>query len=119
MLADDDDFSDVLRYEPSQDERTMAMFCHLGGLMGFMVPLIIWLIKKDESKFVDLNGKEALNFQLTLLIGHLVAGVTICFTFGLFNLALMVYGIVYTVLAGMAANRGERFRYPVCLRLVT
>src|SRR5438105_972285 len=48
-----------------KDERMMAMFCHLGGILGgFILPLVIWLIKKDESRYIDYHGKEALNFQI-------------------------------------------------------
>ncbi|HMC67145.1 MAG TPA: DUF4870 domain-containing protein [Gemmataceae bacterium] len=105
---------------PTQDERTMAMLCHLGGaLLGFLVPLIIWLIKKDQSKFVDDQGKEALNFHITLLIGHVIGGVLICFTFGLINFAVWVLGIVFGIIGAMAANRGERYRYPFAIRMIT
>ena len=98
----------------------MAMLCHLGGaLLGFLVPLIIWLIKKDQSKFVDDQGKEALNFHITLLIGHVIGGVLICFTFGLINFAVWVLGIVFGIIGAMAANRGERYRYPFAIRMIT
>ena len=55
------------------DERTMGMLAHiLGGVTNFLGPLIIWLIKKDESPFVNDQGKEALNFQITIAIGYVV-----------------------------------------------
>src|SRR5262245_41389441 len=100
---------------PSKDDKTMAMLCHigLGVLSSFLVPLIIWLIKKDQSKFVNDQGKESLNFGITLFIGHVIGGATICFTFGLLNLAVYLAGIVFGIIAGMAANRGELYRYPI------
>ena len=105
--------------EPTKDERTMAMLCHLGGIMGFLVPLIIWIIKKDESKFIDANGKEAVNFHITLLIGHVIGFATACITFGLINMALAVVGIIFAVMAGMAANEGKVYRYPMTIRMIT
>jgi uncharacterized Tic20 family protein len=103
----------------TQDERTMALLCHLGGVIGsFLLPLIIWLIKKDQSKFVDDQGKEALNFHISLFILHVIAGFTICFTAGILNIALWVFGLVFSIIAGLAANKGEVYRYPVTIRLL-
>src|SRR5262249_14131163 len=88
-----------LSSEVTSDDRTMGMLCHLlGALLSWLGPLIIWMIKKDQSRFVDDQGKEALNFQITLLIGHLIGGVTICFTFGVINSVLYVLGIVFGIL---------------------
>ena len=102
-----------------KDERMLAMFCHLGGIIGgFILPLVIWLIKKDESKYIDYHGKEALNFQITMLIAHLVAGTLACFTFGLTTIAVLVISIVFCVMASMAANNGEYYRYPMCIRFI-
>jgi uncharacterized Tic20 family protein len=100
---------------PSKDEKQMAMFCHLGLLIGgFLVPLIIWLMKKDESRYIDRNGKEALNFAITLLIGHMIGPFTLC----ILTLVLLVVGIMFPIQAAMAANRGETYRYPMCLRFI-
>ena len=102
---------------PSKDDRTMAMLCHLLGIvLGFIGPLIIWLIKKDESPFIDDQGKEALNFQLALLIVSLGLSVT-CIGLVLLPVVL-VYAIIYCVIGGMAANGGETFRYPLTIRLI-
>jgi uncharacterized protein len=101
------------------DDRTMAMLCHLtGAFFTIFVPLIIWLIKKDQSKFVDDQGKEAVNFHITLMIGHLIGGVTICFTFGLLNMLLYVLGAVFGIIGCMAAQKGEVYRYPFAIRLI-
>ena len=98
----------------------MGLFCHLGGaFLGFLVPLIIWVMKKDTSKFLDDQGKEALNFQLTLMIGHLVGGLTICITFGSINMVLWVLGLVFGIMGGVAANKGEVYRYPINIRMIT
>jgi len=59
--------------KPGQNARNMAMLCHLLGLFtGFVGPLILWLLKKDEDPFIDRQGKEALNFQITVVIGWTV-----------------------------------------------
>ena len=103
----------------TKDERMMAMFCHLGGIIGgFILPLVIWLIKKDESPYIDYHGKEALNFQITMLMAHLVAGFLACFTFGLSSLAVLAISIIFCVMASTAANNGERYRYPMCIRFI-
>src|SRR5262249_15986671 len=102
----------------SKDDRTMAMVCHIGGIFGFLVPLIIWLIKKDESRYIDHHGKEAVNFHITMLIGHIVAGITVCLTFGALNAAVYVVAIVFSILGGVAANRGEWYRYPISIRFI-
>jgi uncharacterized protein len=112
--------SSALSIPSTQEDRQMGLFCHLGGaLLGFLVPLIIWLIKKDQSKFVDDQGKEALNFQITLLIGHVIGGATICFTFGLINMAVWVLGLVFGIMGGMEANKGVVYRYPINIRMIT
>jgi hypothetical protein len=104
----------------NSEERQMGLFCHLGGaLLGFLVPLIIWVMKKDTSKFIDDQGKEALNFQLTLMIGHVIGGATFCFTFGAINMVLVVLGLVFGIMGGVAANKGEVYRYPLNIRMIT
>ena len=104
----------------TQEERTLAMLCHLLAVFtGFLGPLIIWLIKKDDSPFIDDQGKEALNFQLTVLIAMLIAGVTMCFYIGmLLAPAVGIANIVLCIMACIKANEGERYRYPWCIRFV-
>jgi uncharacterized Tic20 family protein len=107
---------------PSKDEKTMAMLCHLvGGLVGFLVPLIIWLIKKDTMPFVDDQGKEALNFQITLLIGYVAIGILSVVTCGVggFLLPLLwVLSAVFGIMGGLKANEGVAYRYPFAVRLI-
>ena len=109
------------------------MICHLGGLTGYVanglgsiiVPLIVWIIKKDEIPEVDRHGKEALNFNISIAIYGLALGVVTFVTFGIaalltipLMLGLVVFHLVFTVLAAIKANNGEEYRYPLCLRLV-
>jgi len=115
--------------ELSTDARKWAMFCHLGGLAGLIpltpafgsviAPLIIWQIKKDEFEFVDEQGKEALNFQISILIYALVAGL-LCFAcVGFFLLpAVYIFDLIFLLIAAIKANNGERYRYPLSIRFV-
>lgn len=99
---------------PSPDERQFGLFAHLGGgLLGFIVPLIIYLIKRDESPFIRDQSAQALNFQLLILIGYVVSGVlSIIIIGGLLGLLCWVAAIVFGILGGVAANKGEWYRYP-------
>lgn len=107
------------------DEKTMGMLAHvLGGVTNFLGPLLIWLIKKDESPFVDDQGKEALNFQITICIGFAVAGILTaipvigCIATLLFP-ALWIAGLIFGILGGLEANKGIAYRYPFALRLIS
>jgi uncharacterized Tic20 family protein len=111
----------------TSDERTWASLAHIAGLiagwlggLSFLGPLVIWLIKKDQSQFVDDQAKEALNFQIAVTIATLVA-IPLIFAFGIGLLVLAVVAIadiVYSILAAMAANKGICYRYPYTLRLI-
>lgn len=98
----------------NQDERNMAMFAILGGgILGWLVPLIIFLIKKDESPFVRDQAAQALNFQLLLLIGYVISSVLMIVLIGyLFWFALWVTSVVLGIMGGIAAGRGEWYRFP-------
>lgn len=105
-------------------ERTYAMFEHL-SLLAFhlvlpVVPaLVLWLIKREKSPFIDDHGKEAMNFQISLVIYGLVAGILVSCGVGLVLLPLVyVLGIVGMILASIAANQGRYYRYPATIRLI-
>ncbi len=104
---------------PVPEARTMGMLCHLLGILtGFVGPLIIWLIKKDTMPFVDDQGKEALNFQLTVLIGYIIAGATTFFCIGPFiGSAVWIVSLIFSIMGAMKANEGVAYRYPVAIRL--
>jgi uncharacterized Tic20 family protein len=110
---------------PTSDERTWAMLCHLCvvGQMFIPVlvvgPLLIWLVKGDELPMVKSQGKEAVNFQITLFLAGLVAWVLIFLLVGwLLLAALWVYAIVAGIIATMKVKEGEPYRYGLNLRLV-
>lgn len=100
--------------QPSPEERQMAMFSHVGGgILGWIVPLIFFLIKKDESPFVRNQAAQALNFQLLIMIGYLVSSVLMIVIIGFLTwFVFWVAAIVFGIIGGVAANRGEWYRYP-------
>lgn len=105
---------------PTQDDRTMAMLSHLLGIFfGILGPLIIWLIKKDQSPFVDAHGKESLNFQITLLIAYMVSGVLAIILIGaVLALVVWIASIIFMIQGTIAANSGQDYRYPVSIRFI-
>jgi len=111
----------------TEDERTMAMLCHLLGILtGFLGPLVLWLVKKDQSAFIDHHGREALNFQITLFLVMIALGsvtfVLMLLIIGFFLIPILaavpVIGLILEILAAVAAHRGEWHRYPFNIRLV-
>ena len=110
-----------------KDERMWAMFCHLASLAGYVGipfaniigPLIVWQIKKAESPLVDDQGKEALNFQISMTIYVLVGLVSLCIGIGLVVLPVLgILGLVFTIIAAIKANQGEMYRYPLTIRFI-
>jgi len=106
--------------EVNKDARTFAMLAHLLAIFTLFVgPLVIWLVKKDEHPFVDEQGKEALNFQITIAIAYIAASLLsfLCIGFLLFP-AVGVVNLIFCIMACVAANKGDHYRYPVSLRLI-
>jgi uncharacterized Tic20 family protein len=119
--------------EPSAEERQWGLFGHLSSLSGLFTggvgnivgPLIIWLIKKDTMAFASDQAKEALNFNITLLIISVVLVLATVFTLGFAIFITLPLGViigiawlVLTIMAAMKANNGEAYRYPFTLRLI-
>ena len=106
----------------SQEDRTLAMLTHLSGIiLGFIVPLIIWLINKDRSDKAFLNdqSKEALNFQITILIGYIAGTVLTIILIGpLISFAAWIVSVVFSIIAALKANEGVAYRYPLSIRLI-
>lgn len=119
---------------PSQEERQWALFAHLSALLGalitggiglFVGPLVIWLIKKDTMPFVDDQGKEALNFNITMAILGVALVVLTVITLGIgvlltipVGLAASIAWLVFTIIAAIKASEGVSYRYPLTLRLI-
>ena len=101
------------------EDTQWASFAHLGGILGFLPSLIIWLIFKDRGAFTNSEGKEALNFQITLIIAEIIGYIlTIVFIGALIILAVYVLRIVFSILAFLKAKDGIPYRYPFALRLI-
>jgi uncharacterized Tic20 family protein len=110
----------VLPTTPTTEERTVAMLAHLITFMSsFIGPLVIYLVKKDESAFVGEQAKEVLNFHLSVLI-YAVVAVLSCFVLIGFALvpALGVFVLVTTIMGAISAYEGKPFRYPLCIRFL-
>jgi uncharacterized Tic20 family protein len=106
---------------PDKDAMNMGMLSHLLGILGFLPPLIIWLVKKDAHPFIDDQAKESLNFQITLLIAWFVVAIVSCLTLGFGGILipiLLVANIVMCVIGAMKAKDGIAYRYPFAIRLV-
>jgi len=120
--------------ELNKDARMWAMICHLGGLGGLLpivpaigsviAPLIIWQVKKDEDPFIDEQGKEAVNFQISMLLyalaGSVVCAIT-CIGAVLVPVVIAVvaiFDIVFLLIAAVKANDGYHYRYPLTIRFI-
>ena len=108
------------------DEKNWGMYCHLAGFAGLLVPfgnvlgpLLIWIIKKEEYPFVEVEGKEALNFQITVSIAGLIAGLLSVVLIGIpLLIAIGILAIIFMIKAVMETNEGRPYRYPFNLRLI-
>ncbi len=105
---------------PTQDEKTWGMLSHLSGLLlAFIGPLIIWQTKGKESAWVERQAIEALNFQITIAIAFVASFILTFVVIGACLMPLVGLGaLVLSILAGIKANNGEVYRYPVTLRLI-
>ncbi len=107
-------------------ERTWAMLCHVAAFAGFIIPfgglvgpLVLWLIKKDDMPFVNHQGREALNFQITVFVGFLIGVMLFFLSVGsLFLLILVVFNAISIVIATVKANDGVWYRYPLSFRFI-
>ena len=110
----------------SETERNWAMLCHLSAFAGFFFPfggiigpLICWLSRKDESEWVNLNGKNSLNFQLSVLL-YIVLAVPLCLIIiGIpIIITLITLKIICIIIASVKAAKGELFRYPLLIPFI-
>ncbi len=108
-------------------DKMNAMLCHLLALLGFigipfgnvLGPLVMWLVKKDSSPLVDENGKESLNFQISMTIYFIIS---FALTFILIGIPLMILlaiaDLVLVIMASVKVNNGESYQYPMTIRLI-
>ena len=112
---------------PTENERTWGMLAHLSALAGLVLPLVgivvgplvVWLSRRDESQFVAGHAKEALNFNISVLLGALACMLLMLVFIGfLLGTALFIAWLVMTLIAAIKASEGHPYRYPFSLRLV-
>lgn len=132
-----------------KDERTWGLLVHLGGIIGMAIlptvgniigVLVLWLIKRNESKFVDNQGKEAINFQITLSLAAVAVNLVNNIATGFWSLTnfwrhargdfynvwgwtsllgvIWLLNVIFSIIAAVKANNGESYKYPLSLRIV-
>jgi len=96
------------------------MLSHIGAIvLGFIAPLVIWLIYKGRGQFVEEQAKESLNFQILVAIAYVIGTVTSVIGIGFIIIPVVwVAALVFEIIAGLAANKGEAYRYPLNWRLI-
>jgi uncharacterized Tic20 family protein len=104
----------------SSEDKLWVIVAHLGPLfLSFVAPLVVWLVKRDESEFLADQARESLNFSITMAIAYLVSSVLMACVIGIFLLpAVIVIAIVFAIIAAVKASDGVRYRYPFALRLI-
>ncbi|MFN8076112.1 MAG: DUF4870 domain-containing protein [Kineosporiaceae bacterium] len=104
----------------ASDEQTWSILSHVGALvLGFIAPLVVWLIYKDRSAYIRHHAAEALNFTITCMIGYFASALLMLVLVGFLTFGAIVIGqIVFAIIAAMAASRREFYRYPLTIRLV-
>ena len=111
------------------EDNQWASFAHLGGILSFLPSLIIWLVFRERGAFTNQEAKEALNFQITVTIGHIaiaiINSILLVVTVGfwgliswLFPLALFVITVIFCIQGFLKAKDGVAYRYPFALRLI-
>jgi len=112
--------------ELSESERNWAMLCHLSAFAGFFFPfggiigpLICWLSRKDESTWVDQNGKRSMNFELSVLL-YMILVIPLCFI--IIGIPILIFlgilKVVCIIIASIKASKGEEFRYPLSIPFI-
>lgn len=113
--------TEMFEPQPTSDEKLMGMLIYLLSFIsgGIIVPLIIWLLKKNESDFVDYHGKEYFNFLISFFIYGLISSVLIFILVGILLLVVLgIVGFVFTIMAAVKAYNGDRWRIPLTIRLI-
>ena len=101
------------------EDRQWASFAHLGGILGFLPSLIIWLVFKDRGAFTNTEAKEALNFQITIVAAYIVGSILSVIIIGfLITAAAWVVAIIFSILGFLKAKDGVSYRYPFAIRLI-
>lgn len=116
-----------VRYDVSSDDRTWGILAHASAFVGFLFPfgnilgpLLVWAIKKDESQFVDENGKQALNFQITWTVWLLLSALSVLLVIGLVILPLVALAwLILVIIAIIRASENQVYDYPLTFDLIS
>jgi len=105
---------------PSNDDKNIATITHLGGtIFSFIPALIVWILKKNDNEYIASQAKEALNFQITVLIAQFIAGVLALILIGFVFMGIIwLANIVLCIIAAISTSKGETYHYPFTLRLI-
>ena len=106
--------------ETTANEKNIVVLTHLGGTLFSVIPsLIVWLLKNDDSAYIADQAREALNFQITVLIAQVISSILVFILIG-FALMFIIWlaNIILCIIAAIAASKGESYRYPFALRLI-
>ena len=111
---------------PEKEERTWGMCCHLVFFVGYIIPfasiigpLVIWIMKRDEMPFVDDQGKESLNFQITMTLAIIASALLMFILIGFVLIfVVLIFQLIVVIIASIKANEGVYYRYPLCFRFI-
>ena len=105
---------------PSNDDKNIATVTHLGGTVFSFIPaLIVWILKKEDGAFIADQAKEALNFQITVLIAQFIAAILAWVLIGFILIPIIwILNVVFCIIAAITSSKGNTYRYPLCLRLI-
>lgn len=111
----------------TEDAARTASLIHLSALVGLLgngigfilAPLVVWIFKRDDDPFIDDQGKEAVNFQITMTLAAIVSGVLMVVLIGFILLPIVLIAmVVFPIIAAMRARDGEFYRYPATIRFI-
>ena len=110
----------------SKDARLWAMLAHISAIAGFVFPfgniigpLLIWILKKEEFPFVDDQGKEALNFQISITIYVLISIILVFVVIGIPILIILgLFALIMTIIGAINSYDGKAYRYPLTIRVI-
>jgi hypothetical protein len=119
-VVDNSDYSGL-----TPDEKTFGMLTHLSALLFLILPsfgnvigpLVVWLLKKDQSEWIDRQGKESLNFQISITIYAILSGILVIVLIGFLLLPLLfIFWLIFVIIASVKVSNGEEFHYPLAIR---
>ena len=111
---------------PSPEARKWALIAHLSGFLGCLIPfgsligpLLVWQLKKDQDVFIDDQGKEAMNYQISVAIAALISVLLMVIVIGFLLIWVVIIGaVILMIIAAIKANEGKAYRYPFCWRII-